>query len=152
MAGGASPAGGTDVRSISTENIESIQIVRGIPSVEYGDLTSGAVIINTKAGREPLRVKAKANPNIYQVSMGTGFELGKKKGALNVSADYAYNTNNPISSYQHYQRATTKLLYSNTSLIISYVPIPALILFMVRINVNVILMMNKLKQLRKAAI
>ena len=38
------------------------------------------------------------------------------------------------------------------SLIISYVPIPALILFMVRINVNVILMMNKLKQLRKAAI
>ncbi len=24
------------------------------------------------------------------------------------------NTNNPISSYQHYQRATTKLLYSNT--------------------------------------
>ena len=114
LAGGASPAGGTDVRSISTENIESIQIVRGIPSVEYGDLTSGAVIINTKAGREPLRVKAKANPNIYQVSMGTGFELGKKKGALNVSADYAYNTNNPISSYQHYQRATTKLLYSNT--------------------------------------
>ena len=77
LAGGASPAGGTDVRSISTENIESIQIVRGIPSVEYGDLTSGAVIINTKAGREPLRVKAKANPNIYQVSMGTGFELGK---------------------------------------------------------------------------
>jgi len=71
-----------NVRSISTENIESIQIVRGIPSVEYGDLTSGAVIINTKAGREPLRVKAKANPNIYQVSMGTGFELGKKKGAL----------------------------------------------------------------------
>ena len=114
LAGGASPAGGTDVRSISTENIESIQIVRGIPSVEYGDLTSGAVIINTKAGREPLRIKAKANPNIYQVSMGTGFELGKKKGALNVSADYAYNTNNPISSYQHYQRATTKLLYSNT--------------------------------------
>ena len=114
MAGGASPAGGTDVRGISTENIESIQIIRGIPSVEYGDLTSGAVIINTKAGREPLRIKAKANPNIYQVSMGTGFELGKKKGALNVSADYAYNTNDPVSSYRHYQRATTKLLYSNT--------------------------------------
>ncbi len=114
LAGGASPGGGTDVRSISTENIESIQIIRGIPSVEYGDLTSGAVIINTKAGREPLRVKAKANPNIYQVSMGTGFDLGKKRGALNVSADYAYNINNPISSYQHYQRVTTKLLYSNT--------------------------------------
>lgn len=113
LAGGASPAGGTDVRSISTENIESIQIIRGIPSVEYGDLTSGAVIINTKAGREPLRVKAKANPNIYQVSMGTGFDLGKKQGAFNISADYAHNTKDPTSSYMHYQRATAKVLYSN---------------------------------------
>ena len=114
LGGGASPAGGTDVRSISTENIESVQIIRGIPSVEYGDLTSGAVIINTKAGREPIRVKAKANPNIYQVSMGTGFELGGKKGALNISADYAYNTTKPTASYQTYQRATAKVLYSNS--------------------------------------
>ena len=113
MSGGASPAGGVDVRSISTENIESVEIIRGIPSVEYGDLTSGAVIVNTKAGREPLRVKAKANPNVYQVSMGTGYELGKDKGALNVSADYAYNTSDPKATYQHYQRATGKLMYSN---------------------------------------
>ena len=113
LAGGASATGGTDVRSISTENIESVEIIRGIPSVEYGDLTSGAVIINTKAGREPLRVKAKANPNVYQASFGKGFELGGKKGALNISADYAYNTNKITASYIHYQRATAKALYSN---------------------------------------
>ncbi|MBR4045087.1 MAG: TonB-dependent receptor, partial [Bacteroidaceae bacterium] len=113
LGGGASPNGGVDVRSISTENIESVEIIRGIPSVEYGDLTSGAVIVNTKAGREPLRVKAKANPNVYQVSMGTGYELGKDKGAINVSADYAYNTSDPKATYQHYQRATGKLMYSN---------------------------------------
>ena len=114
MSGGASPSGGVDVRSISTENIESVEIIRGIPSVEYGDLTSGAVIVHTKAGREPLRVKAKANPNVYQISMGTGYELGKDKGALNVSADYAYNTNDPKATYQHYQRATGKVMYSNS--------------------------------------
>ena len=113
LAGGASPSGGTDVRSISTENIESVEVIRGIPSVEYGDLTSGAVIIRTKAGREPLRIKAKANPNVYQASMGTGFDLGGRKGALNVSADYAYNINDPRASYQHYQRATARVLYSN---------------------------------------
>ena len=114
MSGGASPSGGVDVRSISTENIESVEIIRGIPSVEYGDLTSGAVIVHTIAGREPLRMKAKANPNVYQISMGTGYELGKDKGALNVSADYAYNTNDPKATYQHYQRATGKVMYSNT--------------------------------------
>ena len=114
MSGGASPSGGVDVRSISTENIESVEIIRGIPSVEYGDLTSGAVIVHTKAGREPLRVIAKANPNVYQISMGTGYELGKDKGALNMSVDYAYNTNDPKATYQHYQRATGKIMYSNT--------------------------------------
>ncbi len=114
LGGGASPSGGVDVRSISTENIESVEIIRGIPSVEYGDLTSGAVIVNTKAGREPLRVKAKANPNVYQVSMGTGYELGIDKGAVNISADYAYNTSDPKATYQHYQRATGKVMYSNT--------------------------------------
>lgn len=31
---------GVDTRAISTDDIESVEIVRGIPSVEYGDLTS----------------------------------------------------------------------------------------------------------------
>lgn len=113
IANGASPSGGIDVRSISTENIESVEVIRGIPSVEYGDLTSGAVIIHSKAGREPLRVKAKANPNVYQVSVGTGFDLGGRKGAVNISGDYAYNRNQPTAAYVHYERATAKLLYSN---------------------------------------
>ncbi len=87
LAGGSSPNSGFDVRSISTENIENVEVMRGIPSVEYGDLTSGAVIIHTKAGREPLRVRAKANPNVYQGSVGGGFGFGQKGGTLNLSAD-----------------------------------------------------------------
>ncbi|MBQ8672881.1 MAG: TonB-dependent receptor plug domain-containing protein [Bacteroides sp.] len=111
---GGGPATGADVRSISTENIESIEFIRGIPSVEYGDLTSGAVIINAKAGREPLRVNARVNPYTYAVSAGSGFDLGGKKGALNISGDYAYNVTEPTSTYVHYQRFTAKALYSNT--------------------------------------
>lgn len=113
MSGGASTRTGIDVRSISTENIEGVEVIRGIPSVEYGDITSGAVILHTKAGREPLRVKLKANPNVYQGSIGTGFELGKKAGALNISGDYAYNTNDVTESYQTYQRLNAKAMYSN---------------------------------------
>ena len=114
LAGGSSPNSGFDTRTISTENIENVEVVRGIPSVEYGDLTSGAVIIHSKAGREPLRIKAKANPNVYQGSMGYGFGLGNKSGTLNLSLDYAYNVKDPMSSYNHYQRFTAKALYSNT--------------------------------------
>lgn len=114
IAGTASPTMGVDLRTISTENIEDVEVIRGIPSVEYGDLTSGAVIIHSKAGREPLRIKAKANPKVYQGSIGTGFELGENKGALNLSADYAYNVSDPMQSFIHYQRLTGKALYSKS--------------------------------------
>ena len=88
-AGGASPAGGIDVRQLSTDNIESVEVIRGIPSVQYGDLTSGAVIINSKAGAEPLTVRLKADPKIYQVAASKGFKLGPNAGDLHVSGDYA---------------------------------------------------------------
>ncbi len=111
--GGTHPGAGFDIRSISTDNIESIEVIRGIPSVEYGDLTSGAVIIRSKAGREPLTVRFKTDPSIYQTSVSKGFSLGEKKGNLNVSGDYAYSTKKLYESYVYYQRATAKVLYSN---------------------------------------
>lgn len=116
LGGTASPAGGFDVRSIPTDNIESVEVIRGIPSVEYGDLTSGAVIINSKAGREPFRLRFKTNENIYQVSVGKGFNLSGKKGSLNISGDYAYNVTDPMQSYIYYQRAAVKAIYSNVFL------------------------------------
>lgn len=114
IGGGASPNSGIDIRSISTDNIESVEVIRGIPSVEYGDLTSGAVIIKSKAGIEPLSIRFKTDPRIYQVSAGKGFSLGKNAGNLNVSGDYAYSVTEPTEAYTYYQRATAKLLYSNT--------------------------------------
>lgn len=116
IGGGAGPTAGVDIRGISIDNIESVEVIRGVPSVEYGDITAGVVIINTKAGQEPLRVVAKANQNVYEFSAGKGFMLGEKKGALNVSGNYANNTNDPVSSYRTYQRATGKAIYSNTFL------------------------------------
>lgn len=113
MAGGAPPAGGYDVRNIPIQNIESIEVIRGIPSVAYGDVTSGAVIVNQKAGRQPLTVEARANPNLYGINASQGIVLDKKRGALNLGADYTYNTKDPVQSYRFYQRATFNTLYSN---------------------------------------
>lgn len=116
LSGGASPAGGFDTRLLSLESIESVEVVRGVPSVSHGDLTSGAVLITSKAGRAPLVIKARTNPNLYHFSAHKGFSLGEKGGALNVSGEYARNTSSPISSYNYFTRAVGKLLYSNSLL------------------------------------
>lgn len=113
VAGGSSPNAGLDIRSISTDNIESVEIIRGIPSVEYGDLTSGAVIIKSKAGKEPLTIRFKTDPSIYQTSVSKGMSLGENRGNLNISGDYAYSVSDATESYAYYQRATARAMYSN---------------------------------------
>lgn len=40
---------GIDLRNLGSSNIESIEVVTGIPSVEYGDLSNGMIRINTRA-------------------------------------------------------------------------------------------------------
>ncbi|MBQ5434902.1 MAG: TonB-dependent receptor, partial [Bacteroidales bacterium] len=103
---------GIDSRSISTDNIESVEVIRGVASAEYGDLTSGAVIIHSKAGREPLSIRVKANPYTYQAAASSGFGLGEKGGILNLTADYAYNTTRLYEAYSYYQRLNAKALWS----------------------------------------
>ncbi len=113
----ATPTSGVDMRQISTDNIESVEVIRGIASAEYGDITSGAVLVNTKAGRSPLQVKLTMNPNLYQVSATHGIQLGqgggRQAGALNYSADYTYSQYRPTEGYAHYERVNASVGYTN---------------------------------------
>ena len=110
----ATPTSGIDMRQISTDNIESVEVIRGIASVEYGDITSGAVIVNSKAGRSPLNIKLTMNPNLYQLSATHGVQLSDKAGALNYSADYAYSQYKPTEGYSYYERTNGQFGYTNT--------------------------------------
>jgi hypothetical protein len=102
---------GIDVRALSLDNIESVEVIRGIPSVEYGDLTAGAVIIRSRAGKDPLRVKFKTNPELYQGSVSKGMAAGG--GSLNLSGDYLYTIKSPTEAYAFYQRLATKVLWTS---------------------------------------
>lgn len=106
---------GVDLRKISTDNIESVEVIRGIPSVEYGNLTTGAVLVKTKAGKTKLFSKVKADPNIKQFALSKGFILpGQKNGALNLDVDYTKAMDDIRLPSKSYKRLTGQLGYSNT--------------------------------------
>ncbi len=109
-----STGSGTDLRQISADNIESIEVIRGVPSVEYGDLTNGAILIKTKAGYTPFQIKARVNPTLNQVWLGKGFNLGKRAGNLNADLDYTKSYSDQRYAYDAYNRLTSSLLYSKT--------------------------------------
>ena len=104
---------GVDLRQIPTDNIESVEVIRGVPSVEYGDLTSGAVVVKTRAGKTPLNVKIKADPRMKQFYVGKGLRLKGKGEALNVDMDYTRAYNDIRTKYKGYNRMTGMVTYSN---------------------------------------
>lgn len=109
-----SEMGGAGTRSVAVENIESVEVITGVPSAEYGDLNSGIVKIHTRKGRTPVNVTFSVNPRTYSVSASKGIDLQKEKGILNVSAEWARAVKKLISPYQSYTRSGLTMAYSNT--------------------------------------
>ena len=105
---------GTGTRNISTENVQSIEVITGVPSAEYGDLNSGMVRINTRKGLTPWNVTFAVNPRTYQASASKGIDLMKNRGVLNVSAEWTRATKKLSSPYTSYTRRGFSASYSNT--------------------------------------
>ena len=105
---------GTGTRNISTENVQSIEVITGVPSAEYGDLNSGMVRINTRKGLTPWNITFAVNPRTYQASASKGIDLMKNRGVLNVSAEWTRATQKLSSPYTSYTRRGFSASYSNT--------------------------------------
>ena len=105
---------GVDLRNIGSSNIESVEVVLGIPSVEYGDLSNGMVKINSRKGRTPFMVELMAEPKTKSIALSKGFSLGHGIGTLNVNAEHTRSITNLASPHTAYMRNNINLTYSNT--------------------------------------
>ena len=105
---------GASTRTLSTSNVESIDIVTGIPSVEYGDLSNGIVKVNSRKGKSPYIVEGKLNQHTRQIAVNKGFALGSRQGVLNASLEHARSFSDAASPHTAYQRNILSLRYSNT--------------------------------------
>ena len=97
---------GVDMRGISTDDIERVEIVRGIPSVEYGDLTSGLVKIERRRGGHDMKFRLKADMGSKLFYAAKDFEWEQKRFSLNLSADYLDAKSDPRNRLENYKRVT----------------------------------------------
>lgn len=102
---------GTDLRQISADDIESVEVIRGIPSAEYGDLTSGLVVVHSKIGQTPWQFKGKINPGTMNYSIGKGLRLSRDAGVLNFNLDYAQAWGDPRQKTKSFDRYTVSIGY-----------------------------------------
>ena len=78
---------GVDLRTLSTDHIETITVGRGIASAKEGNLSSGSIRIVQKQGQSGLRARVKFDPLNKLAYLGKGFLLSEKLGTLYLGAD-----------------------------------------------------------------
>lgn len=106
---------GTDMRTISTEDIETVDIVRGIASVENGDLTSGLVKIRRKKGGNDIRARFKSDMKSKLLYVGKGWEWGgEDRTTVNASANLLDSQADPRNPRQNFKRLTGSLRFGKT--------------------------------------
>ncbi|GET30250.1 TonB-dependent receptor domain-containing protein [Prolixibacter sp. SD074] len=98
--------GGIDLRDIPADQISRIEVIRGIPSVRYGNLTSGVIRVETMQGKAPFRAKVRLDPTTQEASLGKGLALGKSNQTLNIGFDLTHSQQDLHIPVPAYNRAT----------------------------------------------
>lgn len=97
---------GVDMRTISTDDIEKVEIIRGIAGAEYGDVTSGVVRIERTSKPTPWRARFKADGFSKLLFFGKGIGWNNERTVLNFGLDYLNAKADPTNTLENYQRIT----------------------------------------------
>ncbi len=103
---------GADLRYISTDHIESVEVGKGIASAKYGNMTSGLITVNSKKGESPLRIRLKADLKNKLAYVGKGIKLKDDKGTLNLGIDYLDAIDDVREATDKFSRMTAQAYYS----------------------------------------
>jgi outer membrane receptor protein involved in Fe transport len=103
---------GVDLRQVPLDNIESIEVVRGIPSARFGDLTAGAVVVETRAGAAQPELRARVNPTTLELSGLAGWGDGVTSSAWRADANVTEAIDDPRLRIGAFRRATGQLAWT----------------------------------------
>ena len=104
---------GVDMRTISTDHIESVTVNRGIASAKEGNLSSGTIRVTPKQGSSPMRVRVKFDPLNKLAYVGKGIKLSESLGTLYAGADIVRSATSIEDTRGAYNRVTGQLNWNN---------------------------------------
>lgn len=105
-AGRSSAGKGVDMRSLSTDDIESVEVVRGIASAEYGEIAGGLINIKRKRRGRVFEARFKADGQSRLFYVGKGFDIGTTGWTSDLSVDWLDSKIDPRNNRDNFKRAT----------------------------------------------
>ncbi|HEX9729424.1 MAG TPA: TonB-dependent receptor [Gemmatimonadales bacterium] len=106
----SSAGGGVDLRRIPAATIERVEVIRGIPSARYGDLTQGVIIVDTRAATARPEAAATVDARSFEANLVGGHELGRAH-ALTGTMDVARTRLQPGFTADDATRVTVQLAH-----------------------------------------
>ncbi len=103
---------GLDLRQIPADQIESVEVVRGVPSARHGDLTAGAILVTSRAGAQAPEFRVRANPQTLEASTVAGWGRATRDG-LSFDANVVSSQDDPRSTLDRFTRYTTQLAFTH---------------------------------------
>lgn len=105
---------GIDLKTLSTDHIRKIEIVKGISSAKLGNLSSGVIQTTSKIGITPAQLRMKVDPLTKLIYLGKGFRISPKKGYLHTGIDYTSVYDDRRDPMSKYSRLTGQVTYNNS--------------------------------------
>lgn len=105
---------GIDLKTLSTDHIRKIEIVKGISSAKLGNLSSGVIQTTSKIGITPAQLRMKVNPLTKLIYLGKGFRISPKMGYLHTGIDYTSVYDDRRDPMSKYSRLTGQVTYNNS--------------------------------------
>jgi hypothetical protein len=81
--------GGIDLRRIPAATLERVEVIRGIPSVRWGDLTQGAIIVETRAAAVAPELAARLDPRTREANLVGGRSFDNARQAVTATFNLA---------------------------------------------------------------
>lgn len=103
--------GGIDLRRIPAATLERVEVIRGLPSTRYGDLTQGAILVQTRAAAVAPEVAARYDARTLEVSALGGIDWRDERQALTGSFDVANTRVSPGATRQRTWRTAMQLAH-----------------------------------------
>mgnify|MGYP000826400351 FL=1 len=105
---------GIDLKTLSTDHIRKIEIVKGISSAKLGNLSSGVIQTTSKIGITPAQLRMKVDPLTKLIYLGKGFRISPKMGYLHTGIDYTSVYGDRRDPMSKYSRLTGQVTYNNS--------------------------------------
>lgn len=105
-----SAGGGIDLRRLPASTLDRVEVIRGIPSARYGDLTQGVIVIDTRAAAVEPTLAGRLDPRTAEGTFLAGKEF-RAPQALTANFDITNTRTAPGRRRDNTSRVTGQLAH-----------------------------------------